>query len=214
MLIKALESQDTRYADHTDTIDKSPDCLTWGFGYVNSIIKFPGYKSRVPIEEDSQIVWTEIRSFSLWRLTDTCSAQGTYAEVHERVFCERAMSIEPQQETSTSSPPTVVVEPEHEPETTRLEGIWHFILDYSVPLLLGILIALIFANASVDDYEYVFGKHHAWAFGSHPTLLGHEVNISFLVNDIFMVFFFGLATCEVPLPQLPSACSLALFDAV
>ena len=123
---------------------------------------------------------------------------------------EHAMSVEPQEEASTPSSPAVAVEP----ETTRLEDIWHFILDYSVPLLLGILIALIFANASVDDYEYVFGKHHAWAFGSHPTLLGHEVNISFLVNDIFMVFFFGLATCEVPLPQLLSASLRPLCDAV
>ena len=92
---------------------------------------------------------------------------------------------------------------------SKWEQIQHFILDYSVPLLTGIVIALIFANAAWDDYEYMFGKHHAWFFETDyddRKLFDHEINILFLVNDIFMVFFFGLATTEVTtLLQPPGA---------
>ena len=83
-----------------------------------------------------------------------------------------------------------------------LEDVYHIVLDYSIPLLSGIFVSLIWANVNNDDYQYMFSKHHAWSPGS-PTLFGHEVNISFLVNDIFMVFFFGLASAEVVEAFLP-----------
>ena len=85
-------------------------------------------------------------------------------------------------------------------EESTWEKIQHFVIRYSVPLLGGILVAVVFANATYNDYEYVFGKHHAWFFEinyNDRKLFDHEINTLFLINDIFMVLFFGLATCEV-----------------
>merc|ERR1711871_988249 len=102
-----------------------------------------------------------------------------------------------------SEPQVTAYEPST-PEThdLTLEDVYHIILDYSIPLLSGIFVSLIWANVNNDDYQYMFAKHHAWSPG-HPTLYGHEVNISFLVNDIFMVFFFGSASAEVVEAFLP-----------
>ena len=79
---------------------------------------------------------------------------------------------------------------------------------YSLPLLLGVGVALSFANAAPDAYAYVTGvDHHGphldLAGGSGVTLLGHALTLHFLVNDVFMVFFFGLAAKEVTEALLP-----------
>jgi NhaA family Na+:H+ antiporter len=79
---------------------------------------------------------------------------------------------------------------------------------YSLPLLAGVLVALVFANAAPDAYTYVAGlDHHGphldLAGGSGFTLMGHALTLHFLVNDIFMVFFFGLAAKEVTEALLP-----------
>ena len=77
---------------------------------------------------------------------------------------------------------------------------------YSLPLLIGVFVALIFSNVAPDDYEYVTGKNHHGDYleltpGSQ--LLGHPITIHFLVNDVFMVFFFGLAAKEITEALLP-----------
>ena len=76
------------------------------------------------------------------------------------------------------------------------QDIRNLMQDYSLPLLLGILVAIVFANVSYEDYNYAFGKKGSWEPG-HLSIFGHHVTISFLVNDIFMCFFFGLAAKEV-----------------
>src|SRR5688572_12357659 len=65
-------------------------------------------------------------------------------------------------------------------------GVWAFVLDNSLLLVAGTLIALIWANFSHDTYEqFVHGRIH------------------FAVNDIGMVFFFALAMKEISEAMLP-----------
>src|SRR5688572_20037645 len=65
-------------------------------------------------------------------------------------------------------------------------GVLAFVLDNSLLLVAGTLIALIWANVSHDTYEhFVHGRIH------------------FAVNDIGMVFFFALAMKEISEAMLP-----------
>jgi len=78
---------------------------------------------------------------------------------------------------------------------------------FSLPLLLGIFIALIWANLDPSTYEYFVGSDYHlphWSpLGDKTYLFGHKVTLHFLVNDIFMVFFFGIAAKEVTEACLP-----------
>jgi len=64
--------------------------------------------------------------------------------------------------------------------------------EFSIPLILGVVTALVFAN--VD--------HHAYHELIHTKILG-LVNLHFVSNDIVMVFFFGIATKEIVEACLP-----------
>lgn len=64
--------------------------------------------------------------------------------------------------------------------------------EFSVPLLAGVIVALCWINLSPQSY------HHF----THEPLLG-PLSFHFLVNDIFMVFFFGIATAEITQSCLP-----------
>ena len=65
------------------------------------------------------------------------------------------------------------------PQRSRVVTAWHTVLDNSLLMIAGTAIALVWANLSPESYEYV----------THP--------VHFAVNDIAMVFFFGLATKEI-----------------
>jgi NhaA family Na+:H+ antiporter len=64
-------------------------------------------------------------------------------------------------------------------------GLWAFIIDNSLLLVLGALAALVWANVSYDSYEH----------------FSHAVH--FYVNDVAMVFFFAMATKEIVEATLP-----------
>lgn len=64
--------------------------------------------------------------------------------------------------------------------------------EFSVPLIAGVVAALIWANRSPERYEHVV----------HAPFLG-PLSIHFLSNDIFMVFFFGIAAVEITQSVLP-----------
>ncbi|MDO4541370.1 MAG: Na+/H+ antiporter NhaA [Bacillota bacterium] len=64
--------------------------------------------------------------------------------------------------------------------------------EYSIPLIVGIVAALIWANLSPETYEHFV---HFPIFG--------EVTIHFLVEDVFMVFFFATAAVEIVESLLP-----------
>jgi len=71
--------------------------------------------------------------------------------------------------------------------------------EFSLPLLGGVVIALLAANLAPEWYEYVVeGK----PFGDLE-ILGNELTVHFLVNDVFMVFFFGIAAKEITEACLP-----------
>jgi len=70
----------------------------------------------------------------------------------------------------------------------------HFNLlrEFSVPLLLGVVVALIWVNLDPEGYHRF---NHAPMFGS--------LNFHFLANELFMVLFFGMAAAEITMSCLP-----------
>lgn len=64
--------------------------------------------------------------------------------------------------------------------------------EFSIPLLAGVITALIWSNASPESYN-LFNYSH-W--------LG-PLSFHFITNDIFMVFFFAVAAVEITLNCLP-----------
>ncbi len=64
--------------------------------------------------------------------------------------------------------------------------------EFSVPLIGGILAALLWSNISPESY----------ASFNHSPLIG-PLNFHFLTNDIFMALFFGIATAEITKSCMP-----------
>lgn len=58
---------------------------------------------------------------------------------------------------------------------------------YSIPLIAGVIVSLIAANLFPEAYHHIV----------HTPIFGEKFNLHFLVNDIFMVFFFGTAGVEI-----------------
>lgn len=58
--------------------------------------------------------------------------------------------------------------------------------DYSIPLIAGVIVALVWANMAPESYHYVV----------HTPII-FDVNFHWLINDIFMVFFFAIAGVEI-----------------
>lgn len=84
----------------------------------------------------------------------------------------------------------------------------NFLSEFSIPLILGVILALLWANLGHHSFHeflhYDFMKewfgltngvdHHG---KEHFMIFGHIVNFHFFINDIFMVFFFGIAAVEI-----------------
>lgn len=60
------------------------------------------------------------------------------------------------------------------------------IREFSIPLIAGVIIALIWANLFPESYQHFI----------HADIVA-GLNFHFLINDIFMVFFFGIAGVEI-----------------
>lgn len=73
-----------------------------------------------------------------------------------------------------------------------------FLLQFSIPLLAGVAVALLAANLAPDAYAHVL--HSQW-FGL--AIFGHPIDLHFVANEIFMVFFFGIAAKEITESVLP-----------
>jgi NhaA family Na+:H+ antiporter len=78
-------------------------------------------------------------------------------------------------------------------------GFINILQEFSIPLLSGVVVAMLAANLHPEWYEHAI---HWKPFGD-VTLLGHELTLHFLVNEIFMVFFFGIAAKEITESVLP-----------
>lgn len=80
--------------------------------------------------------------------------------------------------------------------------VWNYITNYSLLLIAGALIALVWANIDAESYhhfihwviaeDFLIGEAHAEGGGVTRTLTLH-----FLVNDVLMAFFFAIAAKEV-----------------
>ena len=78
-------------------------------------------------------------------------------------------------------------------------SVLHLLQEFSIPLLVGVAVAMLAANLVPDAY------HHAvhWRPFGDVALFGHVLDLHYLVNDIFMVFFFGIAAKEITEAALP-----------
>lgn len=74
----------------------------------------------------------------------------------------------------------------------RVTKTLNLLQEFSIPLILGVIIALIWANMSPESYHHFV----------HNEIVGN-ITIHFLVNDIFMVFFFAMATVEITQSLMP-----------
>ncbi|CAK0865220.1 unnamed protein product [Prorocentrum cordatum] len=70
---------------------------------------------------------------------------------------------------------------------------------YSMPLVSGVLLALFWANVHERSYHDVI---HGYLYDDF-SISGHKISLHFIVNDMFMCFFFGLAIKEVTEALLP-----------
>lgn len=85
--------------------------------------------------------------------------------------------------------------------------------EYSLPLIAGVLVALIVANWNSDIYHALVMSplHQIWHNVTHAGHFHvdhghgweHYFSLHFLVNDIFMVLFFGVAAKEITEACLP-----------
>ena len=90
-----------------------------------------------------------------------------------------------------------------------------FLQEYSIPLILGVIVGLVWANIDFGSY-YKVVEFDFWNFGKGPFLddgehhdlndfyiFGKHVTVHFLINEVFMVFFFGIAAKEITESILP-----------
>lgn len=74
------------------------------------------------------------------------------------------------------------------------------IQELMLPLLLGVVAALLVANLFPETYAAIL---HLAPFGEGAELHGHTVDLKFLIDDVFMVLFFGIAAKEIAHSALP-----------
>ena len=72
--------------------------------------------------------------------------------------------------------------------------------EFSIPLILGVVVALVAANVNNEAYHHLVDYP---VFGDGFIVHGKPLSVHFLINDIFMVFFFGIAAKEITESCLP-----------
>ena len=82
--------------------------------------------------------------------------------------------------------------------------VWDFVINYSILLIAGALIALVWANTDASSYhDFVeFELIHKFIIGHpHYDTAGlveyRSLTLQYLVNDVLMAFFFAIAAKEV-----------------
>ena len=80
-------------------------------------------------------------------------------------------------------------------------GVVNLLLEFSIPLISGVVVAIWWANWDFHSYHELM---HVSLLGDfYPLGEGHPINFHFLMNDIFMVLFFGIAAKEITESCLP-----------
>lgn len=72
--------------------------------------------------------------------------------------------------------------------------------EFSIPLIIGVLAGLATANIDPSFYEKLVDFH---LFGEHAEVFDHALTVHFLINEVFMVLFFGIAAKEITDSVLP-----------
>lgn len=95
----------------------------------------------------------------------------------------------------------------------RVKRTVQILQDFSIPLIAGVVVALAFANADKDMYHALVHTPlhelpaaltgHAGHHTAHAEGWSHYFTLHFLVNDLFMVLFFGIAAKEITEACLP-----------
>jgi NhaA family Na+:H+ antiporter len=80
-----------------------------------------------------------------------------------------------------------------------LSSSYNLVREFALPLILGITFALIWANTDMEGYQAMLDTHLFNFFGL-------SLNLKEVINDIFMTFFFGLASKEIYESFLPGGC--------
>jgi NhaA family Na+:H+ antiporter len=83
---------------------------------------------------------------------------------------------------------------------SQLHKTLNILQEFSLPLIVGVVVALVVANIDPELYRLLVFYP---VFGEGFELLHHPVTAHFLINDIFMVFFFGIAAKEITEACLP-----------
>ena len=83
-----------------------------------------------------------------------------------------------------------------------MKNLFNRLSELAAFLLVGTFIALVWANLDQESYHHIIeGTLFTSSLLSHAP--GHVVSLHFLVNDIFMLLFFGIAMKEVSESFLP-----------
>ena len=84
-------------------------------------------------------------------------------------------------------------------QSAEARGFVNLLQEFSVPLLAGVVVALFAANLNPEGYDDLL---HWQPFGA-VAFFDHPLTFHFLINDLFMVFFFGIAAKEITESCLP-----------
>jgi len=76
----------------------------------------------------------------------------------------------------------------------------HFLQEFSFPLIAGVILGLIAANVNYHWYEAVVEFH---PLGHDAYVFWHPLTLHFIINGMFMCFFFGVAAKEITESTLP-----------
>ncbi|MDP6933973.1 MAG: Na+/H+ antiporter NhaA, partial [Myxococcota bacterium] len=83
---------------------------------------------------------------------------------------------------------------------STIRRVTNLLQEFSLPLILGVIVALVAANVDNDAYHHLVDYA---VFGDAIIVHGKPLSLHFLINDIFMVFFFGIAAKEITEACLP-----------
>jgi len=83
---------------------------------------------------------------------------------------------------------------------SKVKQIKNTLQEFSLPLIFGVIAGVAVANLDHELYHHLV---HYMPLGEGAELLGHKITLHFLINDIFMVLFFGIAAKEITESILP-----------
>ncbi|MCB9638551.1 MAG: Na+/H+ antiporter NhaA [Myxococcales bacterium] len=81
-----------------------------------------------------------------------------------------------------------------------IKRLTNILQEFSIPLIAGVIAGLIAANIDPKWYKHIV---HFPVLGPHAEIFHHKIDFHFLVNDVFMVLFFGVAAKEITESVLP-----------